>query len=91
MNSQDRPVSAALEIPRDEAARLVAEGLRAEVVGDELEPPKLILFAPDDRLAQIESARPVPVRSGPELLRAECLVLVPFESDGSRASLPTKP
>ena len=82
--------SAAFEIPRDQANRLVAEGLRAEPVGDALAPRKVILFVRADRLARISSARPVPVRLGPELLRAECLALIPFEDDGSRARQPVE-
>ena len=72
--------SAAYVIPSDEARTLVAEGHRAEPVGDEIEPPKKIVFVPAERLAQITSARPVPVRLGGELLAAECLALTPFET-----------
>jgi len=71
--------SAAFVIPISEGRRLIAEGHRAEPVGDELQPARLILFASAGRLAQIPSARPVPVRLGPELLAAECLALTPFE------------
>ncbi|MBI1876032.1 MAG: hypothetical protein HYS05_19375 [Acidobacteria bacterium] len=72
--------SAAYVIPRDEAQRLVAEGRRAEPVGEELEPPKVIVFVAAERLARIASARPVPVRLGGEVLAAECLALIPFET-----------
>lgn len=72
--------SAAYVIPRDEAQRLVAEGHRTEPVGEEIEPPKLIVFVPADRLARIASARPVPVRLTGEVLAAECLALIPFET-----------
>lgn len=71
--------SAAFVIPLDEARKLIAEGHRAHPVGHELEPPKLIVFAQADRLAQIASARSVPVRLSGELLEAECLALTPFE------------
>jgi hypothetical protein len=71
--------SAAFVIPPDEAAKLVAEGYRVEPVGQALEPPKSIVFAPADRVARIASARAVPVRLGRELLEAEHLVLTPFE------------
>ena len=71
--------SAAFVIPSDEARRLVAEGRRAEPVGYELEPPKLIVFAQADRIAQIASARSVAVRLTSPLLEAECLALTPFE------------
>ena len=72
--------SAAYAIPSDEARRLIAEGYRAEPVGAEIEPPKLIVFVPAERLAQIASARPVPVRLGGEWLSAECLALTPFDT-----------
>jgi hypothetical protein len=71
--------SAAFVITADEAARLLAEGHRAEAVGNELEPPKLIVFAPADRVAQIASARAVPVRLDSQLLAAPCLALTPFD------------
>ena len=76
--------SAAFAVPTDEVAKLVAEGLRVEPVGRELEPPKAIVFAPAERVAQIASARSVPVRLGPELLEAEGLVLTRFETTSGR-------
>lgn len=72
--------SAAHIIPCDEARKLIAEGHRAEPVGDEIEPPKVIVFAQAERVAQITSARSVPVRLSGELLTAECLALTPFET-----------
>lgn len=75
--------SAAFVVPADEARRLMAEGHRAEPVGNDLEPPKLIIFAPAKRIAQIASARAVPVRLSEELLAADCLVLTPFEGPTS--------
>ena len=72
--------SAAYVIPADEARRLIAEGYRAEPVGAELEPPKLIIFVPAERLAQIASARAVPVRLNGECLLTECLALTPFDT-----------
>jgi hypothetical protein len=65
-------------IPPDEARRLVAEGGRPEPVGRELDPPRLVLFVPADRVARIPSARPLAARLSAELLSAECLALVPF-------------
>jgi hypothetical protein len=70
--------SAAFAISDDEARALVAEGFRIEAVGRALEPPKVILFAPADRVRRLASARPVPVRLGRELLEAEYLVLTRF-------------
>lgn len=66
-------------IPADEARKLIAEGCRPEPVGQELEPPKLIVFVPAGRITQIETARALPVRLGAELLGAECLALSRFE------------
>ena len=71
--------SAAHVIPSDEARKLIAEGHRAEPVGGEMEPPKLIVFVQAARLARIASARPVPVRLSAELLTAGCLALTPFD------------
>lgn len=72
--------SAAYVIPCDEARKLIEEGHRAEPVGDEIEPPKLIVFVSAERVAQIASARAVPVRLSAELLAAACLALTPFET-----------
>ena len=72
--------SMAFVIPEDEARTLIAEGHRAEPVGQELEPPKLIVMASSARIARIASAQPVPMRLGGELLAATCLALTPFET-----------
>lgn len=68
----------AYELPRDEAERLMAEGHRPDPVGRELEPPRIVLFVPAERVARIAFARPLAVRLSAELLAAECLALVPF-------------
>ena len=80
--------SEAYAIPREKAQQLVAEGYRTEPVGQELEPPKLIVLAPAARLA---SARPLAVRLSAELLAAECLALVPFEIEGRERNGERKP
>jgi hypothetical protein len=72
------------EIPRDEARRLVEEGYRVSAVGAELEPPKLIVFAPAKRVARIPSARSLPVQMSGELLAAECLALTTFAPASER-------
>jgi hypothetical protein len=72
--------SAAFVIPAEEASALLSEGFRAEAVGQELAPPKVILFVSSDRIARITSARPVPVRLGREVLEAACLALTPFDA-----------
>lgn len=78
--------AAAYVVAADDANQLVAEGYRAEPVGDELEPPKVIVFAAATRVARIANARPVPVRLNSELLRAEALALVPFVAPGVERS-----
>ena len=65
-------------IAHEEAEKLIAEGHRPEPVGREIEPPKLLVFAPAERIARIAGARPLPVALGVELLAAECLALTPF-------------
>lgn len=71
--------STAYVIPSDEARALIAEGHRAELVGGEIEPRQLIVFAPAERIARIRSARPIPLHLSGELLTAESLALTPFE------------
>ena len=72
--------SGAFVIPADEARQLMAEGHRAEPVGNELDPPRLIVFAPAERVTAIASARAVPVGLNSELLAAACLALTPFDT-----------
>jgi len=67
-------------IPREEARKLIAEGYLPEPIGNEMAPPKLIVFVPTERLARIASTRPVPVRLCGELLMAETLALTRFET-----------
>ena len=74
----------AYAVPPDEASRLIAEGHRPESVGRELEPPRVILFVPAERVARIATARPLAVRLSAEVLSAECLALVPFEAEAAR-------
>lgn len=71
----------AYALPREEAQALAAEGQRVEPVGQELDPPKLVLFADRARIARIAAARPLPLRLSAELLAAEALVLVRFDAD----------
>lgn len=85
--------SHAYVVSSDDAALLRAEGFAVEAVGHEVEPPKTIVCAPQTRVANLTSAREVPVSLGGDLLSAECLVLVPFEADRNhgvtaRPSLP---
>jgi hypothetical protein len=69
---------AAYVIPAGEAERLIGEGFRPEAVGRELEPPKVILFVPAERVARLTGARELPVRLEVELLEAPALALVRF-------------
>jgi hypothetical protein len=78
--------SEAYALPRHEAEMLLAEGYRPESVGRELEPPRIIVFVPHERVARIGSARPLVVRLTADVLSAECLALVPF-SDGDQLSV----
>jgi hypothetical protein len=71
--------AAAYVISEDDAATLADEGCQVELVGRQLQPPKIIVRVPPERMARVSSARPVPVRLGGELLTAACLGLVPFE------------
>lgn len=75
---------AAHVISAEDAERLMAEGHGLEPVGRELDPPKLIIVVPAERVARIASARPVAVRLSAEMLAAECLALTPFEEEALR-------
>jgi len=70
--------ASAWSLPEEEARRLVAEGYEAADVGGLLEPPKLLVVVPEERLRTIAARTPVELRLGPELLAARCLALVPF-------------
>lgn len=70
--------SAAYAVSEADAQALVAEGHASQPVGAELEPPKLIVTVPADRVLTMAGAAAVPIRMGGELLAAPCLVLVPF-------------
>ncbi len=71
--------SSAWEISEEARARLLAEGFEPEAVGSEIEPPKTIVFVPEERLSEIRDRRPLPLRLGPEFLAARHVVLVRFE------------
>jgi hypothetical protein len=71
--------AAAYVISEDDATTLAAEGCRVEPVGRQLQPPKIIVSVPPERMARVASARSVTVRLGGVLLTAACLGLVPFE------------
>lgn len=75
--------SEAYAITHQDAEALLAEGYRAEPVGQEIEPPKLIVFAPAARVAGLASRRPLAVRLSQDLLLADGLALVPFQDEVS--------
>ena len=68
----------AYAIADSEAERLLAEGVRPEPVGLELQPPKVILFVPIEQAARIAGAREIAVRLEAALLEAPALALVRF-------------
>jgi len=82
----------AYAISREDAAELVVEGYRPEPVGQELEPPKVLVFVSRERLSQCSSPRAVPlVGMGPALLAETHLALVRFpERSPSSDSIPRK-
>jgi hypothetical protein len=61
-----------------EAQSLLAEGYRPEPVGEELEPAKMIIFVPAERVARVPTAREVPVSLQAAMLEARCVALVRF-------------
>ncbi len=80
--------SAAYAVSADVAQALVVEGYAVQPVGAELEPPKLIVTVPADRVSTIATAEPVPIRIGGALLAAPCLALVPFDAAPRRTGVP---
>ena len=76
--------SAAYALSMDDARALVAEGHAVQPVGAELEPPKLIVSVPADRVRTVAGAEQVPMRLGGALLAAPGLALVPFDADSSQ-------
>lgn len=74
--------SHAYVISSKDVNQLCAEGFRIEPVGTEIAPPKVIVVAPQQRVAAIASAKEVAVSLSGELLTAACLALVPFDAAG---------
>lgn len=75
-------------IPPEAAVALEVEGFTLAPVGAELQPPRVILLAPADRIARVSGARRLEVRLSAELLSEQYLALVPFAGDetlGGRA------
>lgn len=59
---------------------LVAEGYPREAVGDELAPPRRIVFASADRLARIEGRRAIPVSLAADFFDAPAVALIRFRT-----------
>jgi hypothetical protein len=70
--------AAAYVIPDEQARRLLDEGLPAEPVGQELQPPKTLIFVTPSQLASITERQEIPVTLGVELLTASAIALVRF-------------
>lgn len=70
--------SRAYVIPEGEVAKLVAEGYEPEPVGRELEPEKVLIFLPAERVEAIPGAREIAVRLGAPFLEARAVGLVRF-------------
>jgi hypothetical protein len=75
----------------EQAQELVREGHRLAPAGEDFDPPKLMVFAPAARVARLATARPLAVRLSADLLRAECLALVPFAPDAAKAAKTSPP
>lgn len=70
--------ASAFAVSEAEARRLVAEGILSEPVGDEIEPPKTILFVAAEVIGRLDSPREIAVSLSAELLAEPFLALVPF-------------
>ena len=71
--------SSAYELTEQAAHLLLAEGHRPEPVGEQMEPPKIILFVPAERIDPMADKRPIPVRLAADFLAARYVALVRFE------------
>jgi len=70
----------AFSIPGSEVKRLEEDGYRREAVGAEIEPQKVILFVPADRLEQIPDKRRLRVALDADFFAAPCVVLSRFRT-----------
>jgi hypothetical protein len=70
--------SEAFAISAEEGRQLVAEGHEPMPVGNELNPPRQILFVSAERVHRLATARPLVVRLSAELLAADWIALVRF-------------
>jgi len=51
----------------------------AQAVGNELHPPKLLVFVSREQLEKVEAKTNIPVRLGVDFLGAEAILLVRFK------------
>jgi hypothetical protein len=68
----------AFVISEADAAALLEEGYQPQAVGLELQPPKLLLFVPRERVLRIAGARQIALHLNAELLTARFVALVGF-------------
>lgn len=61
------------------ARELMAEGYLPEPVGARLEPKKVLLFVPAERVEAIADRQEIPVRIGVDFLAARYIAMVRFE------------
>jgi hypothetical protein len=73
--------STAYELTEQAARLLLAEGHQAEPVGEQIEPPKTILFVPSERIDTVADKRRIPVRLSADFFAARYVALVPFGED----------
>ena len=82
---------AAYAISQEDARRLVDEGYPCAPCGNEIAPPKTLVFVNERRLSTLASRRQIPVALGPDFLLAETVALVPFEQrEGQPKNHPTE-
>ena len=60
-------------LDRSDGDRLTAAGFTSEPVGDELEPPRRLVFATREAILELPSARRVAVRLSSDVLSANCV------------------
>lgn len=73
----------AWRLTEQDAARLIGEGYLPEPVGQELQPPTVILLIPERRLLEIELRSQLGLRLGADLLQTRFLALVRWPDRGT--------
>ncbi len=80
--------SAAFVLTHQAVQELLAEGHRPEPVGQDMEPPKIILCASAERIAAITDKRQIPVRLDADFLTARFIALVRFVDEPPTEAAP---